>query len=152
MSYQPIGPQQSSAGIQMRVVDGLEAATQTYKAGAALTRNAAGYFAECGANPASFYGFAAQDGSNAAAVGTPIQIYRPVPNAQFDGVLKVAALTQTMVGELAGLAKDADGIWHVDQTVVNKTINIEGYSSRTKIGDVDPIMEYTAIAATVEED
>ncbi|MCA1733806.1 MAG: hypothetical protein LC732_09410 [Acidobacteria bacterium] len=151
MAYQAIGPQQSSAGIQMRVVDGLEAATQTYLAGAALIRNAAGFFEEAGADPAAIYGFAAQDGSNAAAAGTPIGVYRPVRDSQFDGVLKVAALTQTMVGETAGLAKGADDIWYVDQTVVNKTINIEGYSSRTAIGDTDPVMEFSVIGTTLQE-
>jgi hypothetical protein len=151
MAYQPISPQQSTAGLEPYVEMLPEVASSTWKAGAPVVRDANGFIAECGAAPTSVYGFAVNDGQNLASSGLKkCAVYRAHQNARFEGVLKMAALTQTVAGEAFRLVKGADGIWYADQAN-SGPMNIVGWSSKVKIGDTDPIVDMTVLAANIQE-
>lgn len=151
MAYLPLSPQQSVAGIEMRVAMEPEVASSTWKAGAPLVRDANGFMAECGAAPATVWGFAVNDGQNLASSGLKkCAVYRPQQGSRLEGVLKVAALTATMAGEPYRLVKGADGIWYVDQANAGP-MNVDGWSSKVKIGDTDPIVDFTVLASGLQE-
>lgn len=147
----PIGPQQSEAGFPM--VDYFpEAATQTFKIGQPLIRDAAGFLAKAGTAPAVIYGFAATDGQNlaVAGVGNLAGVYRAGPTKKFEATL-IGTLTQTMAGENYGLVEQADGNWAAVPADVGDQVVIAGWSSRVKVGDVDPIVDITVDQANIQE-
>ena len=151
MPYQQIGPQRSAAGIMPIVSEGAEAASQTFKAGAPLIRNAAGFWEECGAAPALVGGFAVNDAhNNAVAGGATIQYHMVRAGVEFDGVL-LATLTQTMLGEEVGLVKGGDGIWYLSAADAGDQCLVTGYNSRYKIGSVNPVVEFQVASANIQE-
>lgn len=151
MAYMPISPQQAVSGIEDPVVLLPEVASSVWKAGAPVVRDANGFIAECGAAPATVFGFACFDGQNLASSGLKkCAIFRAKPGIRFEGNLKVAALTQTMAGEAYRLVKGADGIWYVDQGFAGP-MNVYSWSSRVKIGDLDPIVDFTLLASGLQE-
>ena len=151
MAYLPISPSQSAAGIEPEVVMLPEVASSVWKAGAPVLRDANGFIAECGAAPATVFGFAVNDGQNLASSGLKkCAVYRAQAGVRFEGNLKVAALTQTMAGEPYRLVKGADGIWYVDQANAGP-MNVLSWSSKVKLGDLDPIVDFTLLASGTQE-
>lgn len=151
MPYLPISPSQSDAGIEPKVAMMEEVASSTWKAGAPLVRDANGFMAECGAAPASVWGFAVNDGQNLASSGLKkCAVYRAQSGVRFEGVLKMAAFTQTVKGEAFRLVKGADGIWYADQANAGP-MNVYSTSSRVKIGDTDPVCDFTVLASGIQE-
>jgi hypothetical protein len=100
------------------------AAAQTFVEGALVLLNASGAIAECGADPVAVLGVAAHD-----AGVNPDPTLQLVSVADGDSTFFMSgsrAMTQADVGDSYGVAKDADGIWHIDFTEVTvKQIVIE---------------------------
>lgn len=99
------------------------AAAQTFKTGAAVLRDGSGNIAECGADPASIYGF-----STGVATKNPVDATKAIIMKAFEGqkfwmqcnVDPVAANS----GINYGITKDADGIWYVDFTKTAGTARV----------------------------
>lgn len=105
---------------------GAEGASQTFKRGAPLVFNSAGYLVEA-SNPIDpaeqIVGFARSNGQNGSAGANDI-VYTPaLPHVIFEGVLEdgtnfLHSLAQTNVGESFNIAKDtASGAWFLDENV-----------------------------------
>ena len=99
----------------------LEAATQTFKKGAPVVLNAAGYITECGADPAMILGIATRDGQNGTAAGDKKQVIElaHVDNCflgNLDNGLGTIGGTQATIGAAGyGIAKHAgSGKWYID--------------------------------------
>jgi hypothetical protein len=151
----PISPQQTEAGIPF-VEYHREAATQTFKLGALLVRDANGYIAEAGAAPAVVYGISAAEGQNLASSGlngNSCPVYRLKPGLKFEGTLVAAGgLTQTMFGENYGFVKNGtSGYWELVPADAGDQGTVVSASSRMPIGTVDPIVDFTFDAANIQE-
>lgn len=118
-----------------------EAALQTYKAGAILTLNAAGYVIEATSpNPARILGVAEADGSNTATAG---EANARGMYANADSVFKgnvstgqVTALTD--LGAMYGLVK-VGTLWHIDKTALaasGRVIIVGFYLDGDVLGDI----------------
>lgn len=150
MPYQNIGPQRSAAGIAPKVDSLPEAASQTFKAGAPLIINAAGFIEECAAAPALIYAIAVKPGQNGATAGLYQSLFHRVgPDIEFDGTL-LGTLTQTMIGENYGLVKGADGIWYIDPADVADQVVVKANNSRNPIGTVNAVVDFTIDAANIQ--
>lgn len=119
--------------------DYLEAATQTYKKGAVLIVNAAGFVLEGGADPDNILGIAVRDGQNGAAAGDKTaETYLALPHVYF--VMNIGgavATAQTQLGSKFGLVKEGDN-WHVDTAeVAAVAVIIVDFDARDAIGDTN---------------
>ncbi len=105
------------------------AAAQTYKTGAAGVRDGSGNITECGADPASIYGF-----STGEATKNPVDSTKTIIMKAFEGqkfwMQCSADPTSANSGVSYGITKDSDGVWYVDFT---KT----GATARLYVHDVD---------------
>lgn len=150
MAYLAISPNQSQAGIEPKVEYLEEVLSSVWKAGAPLVKDANGFAAEAGAAPALVYAFAAHDGQNLASSGLKrAAIYRVNPLTRFEGVW-LGTIAQTIKDEAAGLVKGGDGIWYLDPAAGTKQAIVIGWGSRVKIGDVNPIVDFTVKTANVQ--
>lgn len=117
----------------------------TLAGGAAYVEGAAvvltgGNAVECGADPAVILGFATHD-AGALPNTTRMLVSVANPNTTFFAEGTRAPLASD-VGVAYGLAKDADGIWHIDFTdTVNTRIRIE------KVDLTRNLSEFIVIAA-----
>lgn len=107
-----------------------EGATQTWKQGAILVNGSSGnlgFLVEAGADPTLILGIAGQDGSNnaSAGIGTPARFVPALTHQTFEGSLDdntgTYALLDTDMYKKYGVAKDANGIWYIDQTETSNT-------------------------------
>lgn len=108
------------------------AASQTYKTGSACFMNGSGLMQECGADPASIYGF-----STGEATKNPVDPTKGIFYKAFEGQKFWAPCssdpTSANRGVNYGLAKDADGIWYVDFTdVANTRVYVHEVDTDTK--------------------
>lgn len=103
------------------------AAAQTFKDGAVVVQNADENIAEAGADPTAIYGIALHGAGVGPNTGT-VLVAKATEAARFwmDGD---DAPTKADRNQAYGIAKDADGIWHVDGT---DTVN-----TRVYVHDVD---------------
>lgn len=105
------------------------AAAQTFKVGAAVLMDGSQNIAECGADPASIYGFSAGLAPKDPQDPAKMVIYKAFEGQKFWMQTSVAP-TVANRGVNYGITKDADGIWYVDFT---KT----AASSRMYVHDID---------------
>lgn len=147
----PFSPQQSRAGIP-EVHYGPEKSGMTWKKGAVIVRDANGFFAEAGAAPATFFGFAVEEGQNLATDGAKqCGVYRPRPGERFEGVL-LATYAITQLGENYGLVKNGTtGYWEIEDSDVADQVTVCSVSSQVKVGDVNPIVDFTVDQANLQE-
>lgn len=96
------------------------AAAQTFRKGAAVVQNASEEIAECGADPASIYGFAAEAAGTDPESSSKILVNVAEEGRHFWGEGDNAP-TMDDVNQTYGLAKDADGDWYVDGTDTTNT-------------------------------
>lgn len=96
-----------------RIVEYDLAASQTFVKGAAVVLNASEEVAECGADPASILGFAAEPaGSNPESASKVLVCL--CDNSRRFWIEGDNAPTMDDVNQVYGLAKDADGYWYLD--------------------------------------
>lgn len=147
----PISPAQMDAGIP-ECYYLPEAASQTFKAGALLVRNASGFMEECAADPTTIWGVAAHDGQNLAVAGAgpKCAVFRAKAGQKFEGTL-IGTLAQTMAGENYGFAKNGSGYWEIVPAETEDTATVQDWSSRMPIGTVDAIVDFTFDAANIQE-
>ena len=93
------------------------AAAQTFVTGAAVLRDGSGNITECGADPASIYGFSSGKATKNPVDPTKTIIYPATESETFWFACNVAP-TAANSGINYGITKDADGIWYVDFTKV----------------------------------
>lgn len=107
-----------------------EGASQTFKKGAILVNGSAGNVGtvvEAGADPTLILGIAESNGGNNATVGGAEQRFVPaLPHCTFEGTLDDNTGTYALVAgdknKKYGVAKDANGIWYIDQTDTTNTV------------------------------
>jgi len=105
------------------------AAAQTFKIGAAVLMDGSQNIAECGADPASIYGFAAGAATKDPQDATKQIVYKAFEGQKFWMQTSVAPAASNR-GVNYGITKDADGIWYVDFT---KTAGV----ARMYVHDID---------------
>lgn len=150
MAYIAISPNQSSAGIAARPEYIEEVASSVWKAGAPLVKDANGFMAEAGAAPALIYGYAISDGQNLASSGLKkAGCYRARSDVPMD-INWLGTIAQTNKDEAFGLVKGGDGIWYGDPGAATKQLILVNWSSRVKIGDVNPIVEMITKTANIQ--
>lgn len=93
-------------------------AAQTFLLGAAVVADGSQNIGECGANPASILGFAAEPAGldpEGGPSSTKILVYIATELAKF-WISCVNAAAYTDTNTQIGLTKGSDGIWQADQT------------------------------------
>lgn len=99
------------------------AAAQTFKVGAAIFLDGSGNVNECGADPASIYGFSA-----GAATKDPQDPTKNICYKAFEGQkFWLQCSANPVAANRAinyGITKDADGIWYVDFTKTAGTARV----------------------------
>lgn len=126
MSFEPL--------VFAKTIELSEAATQTLVTGNLVYQNGSGYIAECGADPASIYGIAAEAGHNTVAAGTnTLAVYRIRPGELY--VAKSNTTTdQAHVGLNYGVVNDSS-VWKVDiSETVNTRVFIHALDPRDAVG------------------
>lgn len=120
---------------------GPEALSQTFKQGAPLVRNAAGYLQEASPDPVGVTGFSADPGKNGTANGSKTSFYDPlIDEAEYVGCMDTSAsegtgtILQTYVGERFGITKSAQAgtnlnRWYIDITktdIADQRVEVTG--------------------------
>lgn len=110
-----------------------DAASQTYKQGAAVVLNGSQLLAECGADPAAILGFA-QHAAGTDPMGSTVAHVERATEGQYFWMDGTSAPAASDVGVAYGIVKDADGIWVVDKTDTSNTrvsvVNVDLERSR----------------------
>lgn len=96
------------------------AAAQTFKTGAAVVLDGSKNVTECGADPASLYGFSLGDVTAGVSKdpqdNTKVTVLKAIEGEKFWMSCTSAPSEATHRNNSYGLVKDADGIWIVDFT------------------------------------
>lgn len=96
------------------------AASQTFKTGALVVRDGSGNIAECGADPATIFGWALGEATKNPVDSTKQIVCRATEESRA-WMQASADPTSANSGVSYGVAKDADGIWYVDFTDTTAT-------------------------------
>lgn len=112
-----------------------EGASQTFKRGAVLINGSSGNVGtvvEAGADPTGILGIAEEDGENLAVSVASTRFVPALSHCTFEGSLDDNTGTYALVAgdknKLYGIAKDANGIWYIDQTdTTNTRVVITGF-------------------------
>lgn len=117
-----------------------EAASQTFKAGAVLVRDAAGRVVEATSpNPVSILGVAEADANDVAASATNnSRVLVANDDTVFRANVSTSQVTAlTDLGGIYGLVKVGD-LWHIDKTAVGASgrVIITGFYPDDAIGDI----------------
>ena len=97
------------------------AAAQTFKTGAAVVLDGSRNIVECGADPASIYGFSLHEAGKDPQDSTKVIVMKAFEGQKFWMAASSDPVDATHRGVSYGLAKDADGIWYVDFTDTTAT-------------------------------
>jgi hypothetical protein len=130
------------------------AAGANFVNGAAIVRNAAGDFAECGANPPLIAGFSCASVANynwkQDTFGTVVpSVPVAMSNQEFRGTMIGGVWAAADLGASYGLLRNAGTLrWEVNKAdAVNTRVMIVGVEDGTQVGDAAPSVRFVVLPA-----
>ena len=141
MSFKPLYPHKA------RLEYFLEDGSETFVEGNLVYIDSDGYLTECGADPTSIRGAAAQDASGTE--GTKIGVWLAEPGVVFSAKCSTTT-AQTQVGANYGTV-DSSSVWKVDISETStKSVHVENIDPRWAVGTDGGRLNVTFLASVCQ--